>query len=103
MATKIRGYLTPKNIIRNQYLFKEGEKADFVYIIEKGQFQVTKNIYTSKQKNLDVELLTKSTKTTKRYSSNFKGQIGFKKDLELKLLMVSADRMIGDFEGLKKT
>jgi CRP-like cAMP-binding protein len=32
------------NLIKNQILYREGDKVDFVYIIKSGQFEVTKTI-----------------------------------------------------------
>lgn len=36
MLTRLRSFLTVKNLNRNQYMFKEGEKADTIYIIKDG-------------------------------------------------------------------
>ena len=34
----------PEQIIRGQYLFREKEPADFVYIIKSGEFKITKEL-----------------------------------------------------------
>lgn len=58
MLTRVRSYLTVKHLSRNQFMFKEGEIADTIYIIKEGSLQVTKNIYDHKIKNLEHKLLT---------------------------------------------
>ena len=42
---------------RNQYLFKEGDSVDRIFIIGEGQFQQTKTILEKKKMNVEHELL----------------------------------------------
>lgn len=32
-----------KNYIRNQFVFKEGQKSEYVYIVMSGEFELTKS------------------------------------------------------------
>jgi CRP-like cAMP-binding protein len=42
-----------KKVIRNSYLFKEGQPADKIYIVKSGEFKVTKKI-TQEVTNEDI-------------------------------------------------
>lgn len=37
-------FLIPELFIRNQYVYKEGDPADFVYIIVNGEFELVKSL-----------------------------------------------------------
>ena len=41
---KMTYYFENKNYIKDSILFKEGESADYVYIVKSGEFQITKKI-----------------------------------------------------------
>ena len=57
---------------------KEGVKADFVYVIRHGEFQITKMVYKEGQTVNNVT--------------------GVKRDFELSLLLAGSGKLIGDFE-----
>ena len=49
---------------RHQYLFREGDQAQNVYIVKEGQFLITKSIREKKAQNVEHDLLLKRTTTT---------------------------------------
>ena len=59
-------------VLRNQYLFKEGEEAENLYIVKQGQFVITKAIKEKRVQNVEHDLLLKHTTTTQRYNTMLK-------------------------------
>ena len=45
-------FLAKKKIQRHQYLFKEGDVVDYIYIVRKGEIKVTKR-FDSIEENVD--------------------------------------------------
>ena len=91
---------------RNQYLFKEGDPVDKIYITGQGQFQQTKSIIEPKAQNLERDLLIQQAATTiQRFHTLFKSRHALKKSSEVRLVEFGAGRMIGDaeaFEGIEE-
>lgn len=59
IITKLQSYRKIMTVQRNQYLFKEGDDANKVYIIKNGQFLMTKSIKEKKGQNIEHDLLLK--------------------------------------------
>lgn len=45
--------LEPKQYVKNQVVFTEGERSDTIYIIKSGEFEVTRKYY--KDHNYDYD------------------------------------------------
>lgn len=70
-----------------------------MYIVKNGQFRIDRNIYTEKLKtDFDRSLLVKCTTTTKRFSKNFSGNQGLKKDFTCKLVNIEQGCSFGSSE-----
>jgi CRP-like cAMP-binding protein len=69
-----------KDFLRNQEIMKEGTDSKFVFIIRKGEFEVSKLVFKPKDENVPEK--------------------GTKKDFELKLVILGPGKMIGDFEAI---
>ena len=41
---KFSYYLKKRKLLRNQYLYKVGDKADKIYIIKKGEIEITRKL-----------------------------------------------------------
>ena len=88
---------------RGQLLFKEGDSPDFLYIVKEGQLQVSRNVYQSKSSSqYEHDLLTKNTRITRRYNTNFSRALGTKFDFEVPLAIQSVSSMVGDIEIVKQ-
>jgi hypothetical protein len=51
---KLTYYFNIKKCIRDHFLYKEGDPAEFVYIIRKGDFEITKKIIHTEQKEENI-------------------------------------------------
>ena len=56
-------------MIKNQVLYREGEKADFVYIVKSGQFEVSK-LLPSKPAHLGIGGYDATQESTKKIFEN---------------------------------
>ena len=99
MLIRLHGCRVRMAMKRNQYLFKEGDSVDRIYIIGTGQFQQTKTILEKKSQNVERELLVQQTATTtQRFNNMFKSRHGVRKMFEVRIVEFGAGRMIGDSE-----
>lgn len=81
---------------RNQFLFREGESAENIYIIKQGQFVITKSIKEKKVQNVEHDLLLKRITTTQRYNTMFKKRQALKKAFEVRIRQYDGNVMFGD-------
>jgi hypothetical protein len=73
MLNKIAHLKKDVHMQRGQFLFKEGDEHNDIYIIRNGQYIISKNLYISKQPaNFEKDMLSNDTCIVKRYQSNFK-------------------------------
>ena len=40
---KFTYFFTERSFIRNQYVFREGQKAEYIFIVKQGEFELTKS------------------------------------------------------------
>lgn len=86
---------------RGQFLFKEGESSDQVFIIIEGTFEQSKAFMVSKLQNHDHDLLLKNTVTVKRFP-NFKSNNQVLKQSEVRIMQFGSHRMVGELDSFKK-
>lgn len=69
---KMTYYFETKNCIRDAILYKEGDPAEYVYIVKQGELQATKRILHTgpKQENID-EILENPLKANKHMNNLF--------------------------------
>jgi hypothetical protein len=73
MLNKIAHIKKDLNLHRGQFLFKEGDHNNDIYIIRSGQYMISKNLYISKRsENFEKEMLVNDTSVVNRYQNNFK-------------------------------
>jgi CRP-like cAMP-binding protein len=69
---KMTYYFENKSCIRDSYLYKEGDIADYVYIVKSGEFQATKRIIHTKAKEERIEdILENPLKANKNKNNLF--------------------------------
>ena len=70
------------DVCRNQFIIKEGDPADKIYIIKEGEFQVTKKLLQrEKEEDLNIQdILDNPQKATKLNNKFFKKNITKKID-----------------------
>jgi hypothetical protein len=67
-------------------------------MIKSGSFQVTKGVMEPKGSKDDRDYLISNTKSLMIFKENFSKQKGLKKQSEIKIMIISSGRMVGDFE-----
>ena len=68
---RLWNHIKVRHYKRNQVMMTEGDQVSNISIIANGLFQISKNVYKEKLQNYEHDLLTKNTKTTQRYTTNF--------------------------------
>lgn len=87
---------------RGQVIAKEGDFANKMWVIKNGSFRLDRNIYIQKKKNdLERQMLVQDTTTTKRFTQNFVGNLGVKRDFNIKLANIETGRSFGCSELIK--
>jgi len=51
---KLQYFCKKQTFIRNQYVYKEGDDPDFVYIIHQGEFEISKKMRPEKDSDIDL-------------------------------------------------
>lgn len=49
-------YLTFLDVKVNHVLYKEGDRADYVYFLIEGSFEISKNIYQERQASVEKQI-----------------------------------------------
>jgi hypothetical protein len=63
-------YFENKSCIRDSLLYKEGDNADFVYIVKKGEFEATKKILHTGPKGENIEEILENPLKANKHMNN---------------------------------
>ena len=58
--------LTTRSVNKGQYLYREGDRADKIYLVIQGEFKVTKKVYIFDNHNEDKLVIDNSGQLVKR-------------------------------------
>lgn len=63
---KFSYYLKKKQISRNQYLYRAGDKAEYIYIIKKGEIEITRKLEKDLTPKINIIVQNFGIKTFKK-------------------------------------
>ncbi|CDW74956.1 UNKNOWN [Stylonychia lemnae] len=88
---KMTYYFDTKNCIRDSILYKEGDNAEFVYIVKKGELEATKKILHTGPKAENIEEILENPLKANKHMNNL-----FSKNTLRQLFITGISQLIGD-------
>ena len=95
----------PEEVHKGQFLFREKEEADYVYIVKSGEFKITKDLLVAKDEvevtptsNLQELLKVRNNEKRERMASH---RSGYKKET-IEVAIVGDNNVIGEEDVIRE-
>eukprot|EP00347_Sterkiella_histriomuscorum_P000821 403374386 len=93
---KMTYYFENKSCIRDSFLYKEGDQADYVYIIKSGEFEATKRILHTGPKAEKIEDILENPIKANKHKNNLFSKNILRKIEKINLFILGSGQLIGD-------